>query len=54
VAFVERLNFNTYQYGTAVARRINTLCQGEDGLHQPLALSSELSVGAVAGFAGAT
>jgi IS1 family transposase len=35
-AFVERLNLNIRQHVAAVGRRVNTLCQGEDGLRQPL------------------
>ena len=32
-AFVERLNLDIRQRVAAVGRRVNTLCQGEDGLH---------------------
>jgi hypothetical protein len=37
-AFVERLNLDIRQRVAAVGRRVNTLCQGEDGLHQQLVL----------------
>ena len=37
-AFVERLNLDIRQRVAAVGRRVNTLCQGEDGMHQQLAL----------------
>ena len=37
-AFVERLNLDIRQRVAAVGRRVNTLCQGEDGLCQQLAL----------------
>jgi hypothetical protein len=37
-AFVERLNLDIRQRVAAVGRRVNTLCQGEDGLQQQLAL----------------
>jgi len=37
-AFVERLNLSIRQHVAAVGRRVTTLCKGEDGLHQPLAL----------------
>src|SRR5207244_539793 len=37
-AFVERLNLDIRQRVAAVGRRVNTLCQGEDGLLQQLAL----------------
>jgi len=37
-AFVERLNLDIRQRVAAVGRRVNTLCKGEDGLHQQLAL----------------
>src|SRR5262249_5298051 len=33
-AFVERLNLDIRQRVAAVGRRVNTLCQGEDGLRQ--------------------
>jgi IS1 family transposase len=35
-AFVERLNLDIRQRVAAVGRRVNTLCQGEDGLRQQL------------------
>jgi IS1 family transposase/transposase-like protein len=35
-AFIERLNLDIRQRVAAVGRRVNTLCQGEDGLHQQL------------------
>jgi hypothetical protein len=38
-AFIERLNRSIRQHGAAVGRRVPTLCKGEDGLHQQLALS---------------
>jgi hypothetical protein len=37
-AFVERLNLDIRQRVAAVGRRVNTLCQGEDGLCQQLVL----------------
>jgi hypothetical protein len=37
-AFVERLNLDIRQRVAAVGRRVNTLCQGEDGIRQQLAL----------------
>jgi len=37
-AFIERLNLSIRQHGAAVGRRVTTLCKGEDGLHQQLAL----------------
>jgi IS1 family transposase len=37
-AFVERLNLDIRQRVAAVGRRVNTLCQGEDGIQQQLAL----------------
>ena len=37
-AFVERLNLDIRQRVAAVGRRVNTLCQGEDGLRQQLAV----------------
>src|SRR5438128_4119630 len=37
-AFVERLNLDIRQRIAAVGRRVNTLCQGEDGLLQQLAV----------------
>jgi IS1 family transposase len=37
-AFVERLNLDIRQRVAAVGRRVNTLCQGEDGLRRQLAL----------------
>src|SRR5215471_2782546 len=35
-AFVERLNLDIRQRVAAVVRRVNTLCQGEDGIRQQL------------------
>jgi IS1 family transposase len=37
-AFVERLNLDSRQRVAAVGRRVNTLCQGEDGVRQQLVL----------------
>jgi IS1 family transposase len=37
-AFVERLNLDIRQRVAAVGRRVNTLCQGEDGVQHQLAL----------------
>src|SRR2546422_7143423 len=37
-AFVERINLTIRQHVAAVGRRVTTLCKGEDGLRQPLAL----------------
>jgi IS1 family transposase len=37
-AFVERLNLTMRQHVAAVGRRVSTLCKGEDGLQQQLAL----------------
>ncbi len=37
-AFVERLNLPIRQHVAAVGRRVSTLCKGEDGLRQQLAL----------------
>jgi hypothetical protein len=37
-AFVERLNLTIRQHVAAVGRRVNTLCKGEAGLRQQLAL----------------
>ena len=37
-AFVERINFTIRQHVAAVGRRVSTLCKGEDGLGQHLAL----------------
>jgi IS1 family transposase len=37
-AFVERLTLDIRQRVAAVGRRVNTLCQGEDGLRQQLAV----------------
>jgi hypothetical protein len=37
-AFVERLNLDIRQHIAAVGRRVNTLCKGEDGVRQQLAL----------------
>jgi hypothetical protein len=37
-AFVERLNLSIRQHVAAVGRRVSTLCKGEEGLRQQLAL----------------
>ena len=37
-AFVERLNLDVRQRVAAVGRRVNTLCQGQDGLQHQLAV----------------
>jgi IS1 family transposase len=37
-AFVERITLSIRQHVAAVGRRVTTLCKGEDGLHQQLAL----------------
>jgi hypothetical protein len=37
-AFVDRLNLDLRQRVAAVGRRVNTLCQGEDGLQHQLGL----------------
>jgi IS1 family transposase len=37
-AFVERINLTIRQHVAAVGRRVSTLCKGEDGLRQQLAL----------------
>jgi len=37
-AFIERLNLTIRQHVAAVGRRVTTLCKGEDGVHQQLAL----------------
>src|SRR5437667_4474190 len=37
-AFIERLNLNIRHHVAAVGRRVSTLCNGEDGLRQQLAL----------------
>jgi hypothetical protein len=37
-AFVERINLTIRQHVAAVGRRVSTLCQGEDGVRQQLAL----------------
>jgi IS1 family transposase len=37
-AFVERLNLSIRQHVAAVGRRVRTLCKGEDGLRQQVAL----------------
>jgi hypothetical protein len=37
-AFVERLNLDIRQWVAALGRRVNTLCQGESGLRDQLAL----------------
>src|SRR5437773_4330887 len=37
-AFVERLNLSIRQHVAAVGRRVSTLCKGEDGMRQQLAL----------------
>src|SRR5262249_32291930 len=38
-AFVERLNLSLRQHVAAIGRRVSTLCKGEEGAHQHLALS---------------
>ena len=37
-AFIERVNLTLRQHVAAVGRRVMTLCKGEEGLHQQLAL----------------
>jgi len=37
-AFIERVNLTIRQHVAAVGRRVMTLCTGEEGLHQQLAL----------------
>jgi hypothetical protein len=37
-AFVKRLNLDIRQRVAAIGRRVNTLCQGEDGMLQQLAV----------------
>ena len=37
-AFIERINLSMRQHVAAVGRRVTTLCKGEDGLQQQLAL----------------
>ena len=37
-AFVERINLSLRHHVAAVGRRVSTLCKGEDGLRQQLAL----------------
>jgi hypothetical protein len=37
-AFIERLNLDIRQHVAAVGRRVSTLCKGEEGLRQQLAL----------------
>jgi hypothetical protein len=37
-AFVERINLSLRQHVAAIGRRTTTLCKGEDGLRQQLAL----------------
>jgi hypothetical protein len=37
-AFIERVNLSIRQHVAAGGRRVATLCQGEDGLRQQLAL----------------
>jgi hypothetical protein len=37
-AFIERVNLSIRQHVAAVGRRVRTLCKGEEGLHQQLAL----------------
>ena len=37
-AFVERINLGLRQHVAAIGRRVNTLCKGEEGLRQQLAL----------------
>src|SRR5262249_19093596 len=41
-AFIERLNLTIRQHVAAVGRRVSTLCKGEDGLQQQLALYSRV------------
>ena len=38
-AFVERINLSIRQHVAAVGRRVTTLCKGEAGLREQLALS---------------
>ena len=38
-AFIERVNLSMRQHVAAVGRRVSTLCKGEEGLRQQLALS---------------
>src|SRR5262249_58157926 len=35
-AFIERLNLSIRQHVAAIGRRVSTLCQGEDDVHQQL------------------
>jgi hypothetical protein len=42
-AFVERRNLDIRQRVAAVGRRVNTRCQGADGLQQPLVLCQAYS-----------
>ena len=37
-AFIERVNLTIRQHVAAVGRRVMTLCKGEEGFHQQLAL----------------
>ena len=37
-AFVERLNLSMCQHVAAIGRRVSTLCKGEEGVRQQLAL----------------
>jgi hypothetical protein len=37
-AIIERVNLSMRQHVAAVGRRVSTLCKGEDGLRQQLAL----------------
>jgi len=37
-AFIERLNLSIRQHVAAIGRRVSTLCKGEDGVRQQLAL----------------
>ena len=39
-AFIERVNLSVRHHVAAVGRRVSTLCKGEDGLRQQLALYS--------------
>jgi IS1 family transposase len=41
-AFIERVNLSIRQHVAAVGRRVMTLCQGEEGVRQQLALLSHL------------
>jgi hypothetical protein len=45
-AFVERLNLAIRQHVAAVGRRVSTLCKGEDGLLEQLAVSTATTISA--------